>query len=267
MSSAAIFVGFDSAWAGRKPGAICSAVFDGGCFVEFCEPVLVGFKEALIYINSVERSDRPTLVALDQPTIVPNTDGMRPVERVVSSLISWIGGGVQPANRSKPKMFGPLAPIWSFLEELRAEENPEAARTAMRGRHLMEVYPALALASLDKSFFGRLKGPHYNPGRRKTFKIENWRAVIAAARNEATRFGCSPMSEWLDQLAKKEVPKKTDQDRLDAALCLLIAIRWRLGARDESIVVGDLHTGYMVAPASVEVRDRLQRSSTTSMLD
>ena len=41
MSRAAILVGFDSAWADRKPGAICSAVFDGDCFVEFREPELV----------------------------------------------------------------------------------------------------------------------------------------------------------------------------------------------------------------------------------
>jgi predicted RNase H-like nuclease len=72
------------------------------------------------------------------------------------------------------------------------------------------------------------------------------------------RFRFTSLSEWLDQLATIGMPKKTDQDRLDAALCLLIAIRWRLGAREESIVVGDLHTGYMVAPVSVEVNERLE---------
>jgi predicted RNase H-like nuclease len=140
MSRAAILVGFDSAWADRKPGAICSAVFDGDCFVEFREPELVGFERALIYIKSIQRSDLPTLVALDQPTIVPNADGMRPVDKAVSRLISWIGGGVQPANRGKLNMFGPHAPISIFLEKLGADENPEVARTAMRGLHLIEVF-------------------------------------------------------------------------------------------------------------------------------
>src|SRR5208283_1904378 len=85
-----------------------------------------------------------------------------------------------------------------------------------RGLHLIEVFPALALASLEQHFFGRLKGPRYNPSRRNTFKIEDWRAVIAAARNEAMRFGCTFLSEWLDQLATIGMPKRTDQDRLDA---------------------------------------------------
>jgi predicted RNase H-like nuclease len=72
------------------------------------------------------------------------------------------------------------------------------------------------------------------------------------------RFCFSSLSEWLDQLATIGLPKKTDQDRFDAVLCLLIAIRWRLGAQKESIMVGDLQTGYMVAPVSVEVKNRLQ---------
>ena len=55
------------------------------------------------------------------------------------------------------------------------------------------------------------------------------------------------LSEWLDQLATIEMPKKTDQDRLDAVLCRLIAIRWRLGANG-SIMVGDLQTEYVIAP-------------------
>ncbi len=247
-SRAAIFVGFDSAW-----------VFDGDRFTEFRSPESVRFERALAYIKSVQRSDLPTLVALDQPTIVPNAEGMRPVEKAVASLISWIGGGVQPANRGKLALFGPQAPIWIFLKNLRAEENPETARTAIGGLHLMEVFPALALASLEQTFFGRLKGPRYNPSRRKTFKIEDWFAVIAAARKEAMRlhFDCECLFEWLDRLADVGKPKKTDQDCLDAVLCLLIAIRWRLGTRAESVLVGDLENGYIVAPVSAEVIERL----------
>ncbi len=217
----------------------------------------------MTYINSVKHGDLPTLVALDQPTIVPNAKGMRRVEKAAASLISWLGGGVQPANQGKLAMFGPQAPIRTFLEKLRAQENPEAARTATDGLHLMEVFPALALASLHPEFFGRLKAPHYNPSQRKTFKIEDWRAVIAAARKEAMRlhFDCKCLSEWLDSLAGIEKPKKTNQDYLDAVLCLLIAIRWRLGAREESVLLGDLQTGYMVAPVCAGVMDRLAASA------
>jgi predicted RNase H-like nuclease len=262
-TNGAILVGFDSAWTdnAKAPGAICSVLFGSDRFVDFQPPELIGFQQALAYINALQRSDMPTLVALDQPTLVPNDAGMRPVEKVAASLISWMGGGVQPANRGKLAMFGPKAPIWDFLEKLAATENPEDARTAVRGLHLMEVFPALALASLEARFFGRLMGPRYNPGRRRTFKIEDWRAVIAAASAEAKRFGCDALVAWLDELRNLEKPKKADQDRLDAALCLLIAIRWRFGARNESVAIGDLQTGYIVTPVSSAVMTVLLKAA------
>jgi predicted RNase H-like nuclease len=87
----------------------------------------------------------------------------------LSSLIGWMGGGVQPANRSRTMFFGEAAPIWRFLENLAAIGDPEMARVADQGVYLLEVFPALALAAFDPAFFGRLKGPRYNPDRRKVF--------------------------------------------------------------------------------------------------
>lgn len=55
--------------------------------------------------------------------------------------------------------------------ELRPDETP-----------LMEVFPALALASSSPAFFGYRKGPRYNPAR-KTFRIEDRIAAVDAAMN------------------------------------------------------------------------------------
>lgn len=66
----------------------------------------VHFADALDYINARKKSRACTVVALDQPTIVPNEQGMRPAEKVAAALLSFTGGGVQPANRSKKNMFG-----------------------------------------------------------------------------------------------------------------------------------------------------------------
>jgi len=52
-------------------------------------------------------------------------------------------------------------------------------------------------------------------------------------------------------------PTKPDQDKLDAAICLLIALRWRLRPREESLMLGDLASGYMILPASPDVREHL----------
>jgi len=254
-----IYIGFDSAWADnpKAPGAICAVGIEDGRAVLFHEPQPVSFDQALRFIREVCSDNGNTLVALDQPTVVPNLKGMRPVERVAASLVSWLGGGVQPSNRTKLGMFCDASPIWQFLTALGAIEDPERARAAAEGLYLMEVFPALALASLGAGFFGRLGGPRYNPDRRKTFRTADWVRVAEAAAEESIALGCKELAGWCRDTGSTTQPKKAHQDMLDSALCVLIALHWRLRPREASLLLGDLLTGYMVLPASPEVRKYL----------
>jgi predicted RNase H-like nuclease len=115
-------------------------------------PRQASFKEALEFIQRERRTCDYCLVALDQPTIVPNTTGCRPVDRVAGSLIGFIGGGVQPANRSRVGMFDDGAPIWRFKRDLGATEDPEVSRKAQHGIFIVEVFPALALPVFAVAF-------------------------------------------------------------------------------------------------------------------
>lgn len=254
-----VYIGFDSAWTDnpRAPGAIAALSVLDGRSDEFQPPRLASFRQALDFIRSLQSQSGVTLVALDQPTIVPNGSRMRPVERTAASLVSWMGGGVQPANRGRRGMFCDASPIWRFLDELAADENPEDARTARSGLHIIEVFPALALPSLDLRFFGRLKAPRYNPSRRKTFRLDDWRMVAYAAERRFGELGLLGPAAWCREASSLSSPRKADQDRLDAMLCLYIAIHWRLARRSASIVLGDIKNGYMVLPAEQPVRERL----------
>src|SRR5665213_181094 len=254
-----IYIGFDSAWTDnpKAPGAICAIAIEDGHLVQFHAPQLVSFDQALTFIQNVRSDSGTTLVALDQPTVVRNLTSMRPVERVVASLVGWLGGGVQPSNLGRVGMFCSASPIWGFLTALRAEESPEQARLATNGLYLMEVFPALALASLDTRFFGRLSAPKYNPDRRKTFCLADWVRVAEVAARESQMLGCDELAEWCRTVGRTAQPRKADQDKLDSALCVLIALHWRLRPRDASLLLGDFPTGYMVLPASPEVREYL----------
>lgn len=250
-------VGFDSAWTDnpKAPGALCIIRMNLAGERWLVPPHLVSFDEALGEIRADTAPLR--IIAIDQPTIVPNAFGMRPVDRAAASLISWLGGGVQPANRSKIGMFDDAAPIWRFKEQLGAVEDPETSRNATAGLFLMEVFPALALPSFCSAFCGRLLGPRYNPARRKTFTLAGWHGVIGAVRRLADLEAVAGLSEWADELALISTPRKADQDRLDAVLCALIGLHWLAAPRDASIMIGDRATGYMIAPAKPDVRTRL----------
>ena len=246
------YVGFDPAWADdpRRPGSICAlgAVFE--------PPRPAGFDGALAFVHRVAAD--LTLLAIDQPTLVPNLAGARPADRVAAALMSWSGGGVQPAFRgtSKAGLFGDGAPIWRFLSALGFRDDPEAAAGATAGGFVMEVFPAMALLAFDPAFLvARGRGPRYNPAR-QTFRQEAWRAVCRATAAEARRLGFAEAAAWCEALDPDARPRKPLQDDLDALLCALVAARWHRDSAS-SAMIGDTAGGYIVAPVSPAGRARL----------
>lgn len=129
------YVGFDSAWAGKKPGGIVWTSFEFGEFNCCTTPRLTSFDDAATLIQKLDGIHDYVLVAMDQPTVVPNTEGLRPVERVAGSLLGKLNSGVQSTNRSKPP-FNDDAPVWRFLSQISARECPLAARNGESGLHV-----------------------------------------------------------------------------------------------------------------------------------
>jgi predicted RNase H-like nuclease len=80
--------------AAHPGGAICAVGIEDGRRALFHVPQLVSFNQALTFVQNARSENGVTLIALDQPTVVPNLTSTRPVERAAASLISWLGGGV-----------------------------------------------------------------------------------------------------------------------------------------------------------------------------
>jgi predicted RNase H-like nuclease/uncharacterized protein (DUF433 family) len=217
--------------------------------------------QARAIIEDAKRGADYILIAIDQPTLVPNQGGCRPVERVAGSLINRLKGGVQPANRGKVQMFGDTAPIWSFLESLNARENPEAARHCESGDFLIEVFPALALPAMVDAIPARGRAAKYNPAIKAQFSCDDWLMVATSVADHASRLRMPKLAAWARAAGTKSSPTKTDQDLLDAAICLIIAVWWRHGDGDEMAVLGDNTTGYIVTPVSKATRSILEASA------
>ena len=242
------FVGFDSAWADKEPGGVCFATLEGNRLVDYGCPEPAYFDHAKSVIERCSsHTQHYTLIAIDQPTMVPNWTGMRPVERVAGSVKQ----GVQPAYRGKESVFGPSAPIWTFLDSLQASEQPEEAQRASEGLHLIEVYPGLALSAFFDSKADDLPlSVHYNPAKQFT----DWQRVAEAVAMQANRLRLAPFADWANSMSKESHPEKTDQDCLDALICLIVACKWRRQDPD-MLVVGDWR-GYMVTPLSLAANRR-----------
>jgi predicted RNase H-like nuclease len=255
-------IGFDSAWTdqAKAPGAVCAVEIDGEGMRRFDPPFLARFDEAAHFIEQKKSQFDKCFVCIDQPTIVPNLSGGRPVERVAASIISFVRGGVQPASRARTSMFGDEAPIWRFKKQLAASDDALSSVTATHGLFLAEVFPALALISFGPQFFRRGGAPKYNPGNKRTFKIEDWHAVCDIVSNTARKCNIEDAGTWSDE-ARSRTPAKADQDMIDAVLCTLIGMSWLYGQPEDTVMIGDQATGFMLAPCSPEVLARMTASA------
>jgi predicted RNase H-like nuclease len=187
-----------------------------------------------------------TIVLLDQPTIVKNAAGQRPVENIVGSAVSLRHGGMQPANTARGEMFGKKAPVWSFLTRFGGAADP---LEQVAGTRVFESYPVLGMIALgwtlpDSRRADRL--PKYNPTRKKTFSNSDWKYVCKRASREFCDRRLKDIVRWINDAAQNTSPRKSDQDRLDACLCLLVALY--LAERKCCLMVGDRQSGYIVVP-------------------
>ena len=257
-----LLIGFDSAWTAKNSGGLVGMLrSDNGTISELGPPRIVNYTQAqeAILDWQAELTPSATIVLLDQPTIVTNPGGQRPVENIVGSAVSRRYGGMQPANRSKKEMFGTEAPVWKFLKRFGGAANPLGP---VAGTLVIETYPVLAMIALnwtqpDLSPQGRPAGrlPKYNPERNKTFSPSDWQYVCGRASVAISDRGLKEIVQWIDGIALKAPPHKCDQDGLDACICLLVALH--LAEGKDCLMVGDLQTGYIVVPDNVQLSDEL----------
>ncbi len=254
-----LLVGFDSAWTPTNSGALVGVVrLDDGSLRELGSPRAADFRqaEAVIVAWQAEHAPRATLILLDQPTIVPNAAGQRPVEGIVASPVSARRGAIQPANTGRLAMFGKDAPLWPFLARFGGAAEPLAPMSDTR---VFETYPVLSMIALgwslpDVRATGRL--PKYNPARKKTFALSDWQHVCQRVSSALGARALAGLVEWLDRASKLSAPRKVDQDGLDACLCLLAALH--LAERGECLMIGDRETGFLVVPHGDGVRAELE---------
>jgi predicted RNase H-like nuclease len=257
---ATLLVGFDSAWTPGNRGAIVAAFQeDDGSFRDLGDPRIADFLEAENAIRQWQADELQalTVILLDQPTVVGNSAGQRPVENIVSSCVSLRYGGMQPANTGRADMFGHGAPVWPFLDQFGGAADPFAA---VNGNALVfETYPVLAMIALgwlreDARAAGRL--PKYNPERKKTFSLDDWQFVCDMAALAFHERGLAGISRWIFEARELARPRKSDQDKLDACLCLLVALHLAEGRN--CLMVGDWETGYIVVPHNPHLQEEIE---------
>ena len=259
-----VISGFDSAWTDNthQPGALSHIVMEAEDR-RLMAPLLATFHEALESLKSIADDKETHLVALDQPTIVNNMTGARPVDRVAGSLLSSVKSGAQPASRSRIGMFDDSAPIWGFLDQLRYPQLPWSVlkpKGVAGSKALVEV-PALSLLGLVPALFDRGLAARYNPSNRKTFDLNDWMSVCRFVEDYAITHRIGEMESWAREVVSNAAPTKADQDRLDSVICAICGFHWLTYGVERNTVIGDTSSGYMVIATTADTHDVLSRKA------
>ena len=256
------FVGFRALWTEKGRGALCFVVFQGDQVVWTDVQGYASFDQAVELINRLRSECDDVLVAIDKPIISPDMAGMRSVERVADSFMRQFHSVLSPAYRMTANRSGGLAPIRRFISNVEPCLDYEHAKSAGgcdNPVHLIEVYPALALPALEPAFMEERRDGRRSPARYRPtahhFDHEDRELVCSAISSHADKLGLRELSHWVH-------PGNPDDEIVDAAICLLIALQWRYCGEEYGMeVLGNLETGYMVTPTSPETRKVLRRAS------
>lgn len=254
-----LLVGFDSAWTAANQGALVGLIrHENSEFQSLGLPQVANFEaaEQVILAWQAEYAVERTFILIDQPTIVNNTNSQRPVEHIVASLVGRRYGGMQPANTGRIGMFDDGAPIWQFLDRF---GGPADIHSCSRYTEIFETYPVLTIIargwilSDERRPSGRL--PKYNPVRRSTFRLDDWAYLCGKLSGVFKDRGVAAIADWINSIRFLEFPRKSDQDRLDACLCLLVAMDMAEG--EVCVVIGEQKSGYIVTSASEMMESEL----------
>lgn len=233
-------VGLDLAWGERRPDGLC-LLTGGARGAQVGRHDLVRGDEALLAWFREHVPPGPALVMADGPIVCPNPAGSRPVDRLTHTLFGRFHAACHPANATK-------CPRPARLAARLAEQGFTTGWAPARGSRLVaEVYPHPAMVRL----FGLGRIVKYKKGpvaaRRREFRRLQrlLRGCLAGRFPELT---LPPETRRLLRAAwTKDV-----EDQTDALFCALLGWRhWRDRGRS-SEVIGDLTTGFILLPRTVD---------------
>lgn len=259
-------IGLDLAWSSRNNSAAVAlmAVGDEARWVDHCER-LGHNDEILSFVRRVAK-DRPALLAIDAPLVVPNANGARPVDREITRLFDRYEAGCYPANRNRPGGGTRGEEIVDALLQEGFQQNPYFDQQAPV-HSVFEVYPhpaTISLFRLAKTLKYKARSKRSTAFRRKELARLRQYLMDLTHAQPAMSTKASVANRDIDALRGQAL--KCYEDLLDATICAYIAFYAWFWGPSRSEVYGDTAHGYVLIPMTKWMRKRLaQETATTSV--
>jgi predicted RNase H-like nuclease len=237
------FVGIDLAWSYRNPSAV--VVLEGERAVAWNEKI--GSDEEIIAFLREVLGEKPALVAVDAPLVVPNERGLRSCDRELGAAFRRYEAAPHPANRLR---FGGRVRGEELVKKLEQDGfiHSPLIEPLRETKQVVEVYPHPAAVTL----FGLERTLKYKarPGRSLDFRKAELKRFMSLLKGLEKAFPAlhapAILNKDISPLNGREL--KAFEDLVDALFCAYIALYcWTWGPQRYR-VFGSKAEGYIIVP-------------------
>ncbi|MGP1382258.1 MAG: DUF429 domain-containing protein [Thainema sp.] len=208
---------------------------------------LTDMADILAWVDEIAPASEPALIAVDAPTIIPNSTGMRRPDRLAHQHFGKYHAGCYPANLGRP-FAERTTGLGHSLEQRGFVHAPRITRQQL-GRYQIEVFPHAAMIGL----FGLERILKYKKGRlaeRKIGLTQLRDRIFNGLPTQTPKLNLTH-TNWA-KIPKTGKALKDLEDRLDSIICAYIAAYWWVWGLERNLVLGNLESGYIVVPTNTE---------------
>lgn len=237
------FIGIDLGWTSGDSG-LCSLQWRNQKLELLAITHIQGMSEILEWLDEQVKPEEAAMIAVDAPTIIPNTTGMRLPDKLTHKYYGRYHAGCYPANLSRP--FAQRTIEVGLSLEQRGFVHAAKIEPQKLSRYQIEVFPHPAMVNLFR-LDRILKYKKGKLAERKTElrKLQKYILEILPTLTPSLEVeSIAILREELDTLTGKAC--KNLEDKLDSLICAYIGAYWWYWGETRNQVLGDERTGYIV---------------------
>ncbi|MFN6570538.1 DUF429 domain-containing protein [Dendronalium sp. ChiSLP03b] len=242
------FIGIDLGWKSQPSGLCCLEWTD-----RQLQLLDLDRKEAiadiLLWIDRSVQPNEPAIIAVDAPTLIPNTTGSRLPDKLTHKYFGKYHAGCYPANMNLP--FAERTVNFGVELELRGFVHAPTIEPQKLSRYQIEVFPHPAIVHL----FGLERILKYKKGRiseRRLELIKLYQYILDILPTLTPPVLLSSLNGSLVlEIPSTGAALKETEDKLDSLICAYVAAHWWYWGEQRNLVLGDRTTGYIVIPQKI----------------
>jgi predicted RNase H-like nuclease len=239
------FVGIDFGWKSQPSGLCCLELIAGQLQLLNLDRQ-EAIADILTWIDQTVQAEEAAIIAVDAPTLIPNSTGSRLPDKLSHKYFGKYHAGCYPANQNLP--FAERTINLGLELEARGFAHAATIEPQKPDRYQIEVFPHPAIVNLFKlERILKYKKGRISDRRLELIKLQNYILDILPTLSPPLR-SLRLCGSFPSEIPHTGAALKETEDKLDSLICAYVAAYWWYWGEERNLVLGDLTTGYIVIP-------------------